>query len=97
MSKKSVSSYCTLHCTEVHFVSLLSGGFTTMAVINPPEKKLAKRTSVDWSTAQDFTDTYLTVTQKCIFNVFIYTTKMVKYAHMIYTTKEDIFYLQRNF
>ena len=25
-------------CTEVRFTSLLSGGFTTMAVINPPEK-----------------------------------------------------------
>ena len=32
--------------TEVHFAGLLSGGFTTMAVINPPERKLAKRTSV---------------------------------------------------
>ena len=35
-----------IHCTEVRFASFLSGGFTTMAVINPPEKKLAKRTSV---------------------------------------------------
>ena len=34
------------HCTEVRFASLHSGGFTTMAVINPPERKLAKRTSV---------------------------------------------------
>ena len=33
-------------CTEVHFASLLSGGFTTMAVINPPEKKLENLTSV---------------------------------------------------
>ena len=32
--------------TEVRFASFLSGGFTTMAVINPPENKLAKRTSV---------------------------------------------------
>ena len=32
----------------MHFASFLSGGFTTMAVINPPEKKLAKRTSVHW-------------------------------------------------
>ena len=35
-------------CTEVRFGSLLSGGFTTMAVINPPEKKLANRTSMQW-------------------------------------------------
>ena len=37
------------HCTEVRFASFLSSGFTTMVVINPPEKKLAKRTSVHWS------------------------------------------------
>ena len=30
----------------MRFVSLLSGGFTTIAVINPPERKLAKRISV---------------------------------------------------
>jgi hypothetical protein len=34
------------HRTEVSFASLLSGGFTYMAVINPPERKLPKRTSV---------------------------------------------------
>ena len=26
-------------CTDVRFASFLSGGFTTMAVIDPPEKK----------------------------------------------------------
>ena len=36
-------------CTEVSFASFLSGGFTTMAVINPPEWKLAKGISVGWS------------------------------------------------
>jgi len=30
----------------VRFASFLSGGSTTMAIINPSEKKLAKRTSV---------------------------------------------------
>ena len=35
-----------VRCTEVRFVRFLSSGFTTMAVINPPENKLAKRTSV---------------------------------------------------
>ena len=43
-----------MHCTEVHFASFLSGGFTTMAVINPPERKLVKRTSVQ-STVSNFT------------------------------------------
>ena len=33
---------------EVRFARFLSGGFTTMAVLNPPERKLAKRTSVQW-------------------------------------------------
>ena len=32
--------------TEVRLARFLSGGFTTMAVINPPESKVAKRTSV---------------------------------------------------
>jgi hypothetical protein len=33
-------------CTEVRFASFLSGGFITAIVGNPPERKLAKRTSV---------------------------------------------------
>ena len=32
--------------TEVRFKSFFSGGFTTMAIMNPPEKKLEKRTFV---------------------------------------------------
>jgi hypothetical protein len=36
----------TARCTKVRFSSFLSGGFNTIAVINPPESKLAKRTSV---------------------------------------------------
>ena len=35
-----------LNCTEVRFVSFLSGGFITAIVVNPPERNLAKRTSV---------------------------------------------------
>ena len=38
----------TLHCTEVRFASFLSGGFIAAIVVNPPERKLAKRTSVQW-------------------------------------------------
>ena len=33
-------------CTEVHFASFLSGRFITAIVVNPPEKKLAKHTSM---------------------------------------------------
>ena len=36
----------------MRFANFLSGGFTTMAVMNPPEKKLGKRTSVHWSIIQ---------------------------------------------
>ena len=35
-----------MQSTEMRFASFLSGGFTTMAVIASPERKLAKRTSV---------------------------------------------------
>ena len=45
--------------TEVRFAILLSGGFTSMAVINPPESKLAKRTSVQWFAGLDLGHTKL--------------------------------------
>jgi hypothetical protein len=35
-----------VQCTKVHFFSFFSGGFITDIVVNPPERKLAKRTSV---------------------------------------------------
>ena len=38
-----------LYCREVRFASFLSGGFITAIVVNPLERKLAKRTSVYWS------------------------------------------------
>ena len=36
------------NCTEVRFASFFSGEFTTMVVMNSPEKKLEKRTSLNW-------------------------------------------------
>jgi hypothetical protein len=45
---QSSGFFVSKECTEVRFASFLSGGMTTRAVINPPEKKLAKRTSVEW-------------------------------------------------
>ena len=39
-------------CTEVRFASFFSGGFTTMVVMNPPEKKLEKRTAVQCSVCE---------------------------------------------
>ena len=37
-----------VQCTEVRLASFLPGGFITAMVVNPPERKLAKRTSVQW-------------------------------------------------
>ena len=39
-------TWTQFQCSEVRFARFLSAGFTTMAVLNPPERKLAKRTSV---------------------------------------------------
>ena len=33
-------------CTEVRFASFFSGGFITAIAVNPPERRLAKRTSM---------------------------------------------------
>ena len=46
LGKMNTGKWFSEHCTQVHFVSFFSGRFTTMTVINPPERKLAKRTSV---------------------------------------------------
>ena len=50
-----------LHCIEVNFASFLSGGFTTQAVINPPKRKLAKRTSVHCTVQSVYQSTQLQV------------------------------------
>ena len=44
--------FMALHITEVRFASLLSGGVTTMAVINPPEMALANRTTLHFMAAK---------------------------------------------
>ena len=35
----------TLRCTEVHFANFFFGGFITAIAVNPPERKLVKRTT----------------------------------------------------
>ena len=50
---KTVYTFAT-QCTKVRFASFLSGGFTTMVVINPSERKLAKRTFVHCGTINYF-------------------------------------------
>ena len=51
-------------CTEVRFASFLSGGFIIAIVINPPERKLANRTSVQWSNLENiYTNSPLLVTR----------------------------------
>ena len=41
-----------MQCTEVRFSSFFSGGFITAIVVNPPERQLAKRTSVHCTAAK---------------------------------------------
>ena len=36
----------SMHSTEVRYASFFSGGFITVIVVNPPERKPAKRTYV---------------------------------------------------
>ena len=45
------STYVLVQCTEVRFASFISSGFITAIVVNPPEKKLTKRTSVQCNAA----------------------------------------------
>ena len=42
------------HCTVVYFASFFSGGFITAIVVNPPERRLTKRTSVQWVRKYEF-------------------------------------------
>ena len=46
-NKKNMNSKLP-NCTEVRFSSFFSGGFITAIVVNPPERKLAKHTSVQF-------------------------------------------------
>ena len=46
LEKKFNGRYSPLHSTEVCFASFLSVGFITAIVVKPPERNLAKRTSV---------------------------------------------------
>ena len=52
----------TIHCTEMRFASFLSGGLIT--VVNPLERKLAKRTSLP-STIQFWTIFWVLLTETC--------------------------------
>ena len=48
MKRFAMKTKLSFQCTKVRFASFLSGGFTTMAVIDSPERKLEKPTSVKW-------------------------------------------------
>ena len=45
-----------IKCKEVRFASAISGGFITAIVVAPPERRLAKRTSVKWSAIKWYFD-----------------------------------------
>ena len=42
------------HYTEVQFASFFSGGFITAIVVNPPERRLVKCTSVHYANKCNF-------------------------------------------
>ena len=49
---KKLAKICTVSLCNFHsaqFTSFFSGGFVTAIEVNPPERRLAKRTSVQWS------------------------------------------------
>jgi hypothetical protein len=48
LARKSFICHKFQQCTEVRFASFFSGGFITAIVVNPPEKRLTKCTSVQW-------------------------------------------------
>ena len=57
-----ISQIAIPECTEVRFVSFLSGGFITAIVVNPLERKLAKRRPKD-SCVKNFKLTSMTFFQ----------------------------------
>ena len=62
--ENTACQWCGCHCTEVRFASFLSDGFTNITVINPPEKKLAKCTSVRCGGPADYSYFYATLLLK---------------------------------
>ena len=44
----------TLECTDVRFASYFSGGFITATAVNQPDRRLAKRTSVQCAETPTF-------------------------------------------
>ena len=50
--ERKIVRISALQCTEVGFARFLSGGFITAIVVNQPERKLAKRKTVQWCTGQ---------------------------------------------
>ena len=44
---------CNVQCTEVQFASFFSGGFVTAIIVNPPERKMTIRTSVQKPNSYD--------------------------------------------
>jgi hypothetical protein len=61
------------HCTEIRFASFFSGGFITAIVVNPPERKLAKCTSVHYISE----DLMLKTSKQTKYNIIITTSKKV--------------------
>ena len=62
--------YSTNQYTEVHFASFLSGWFITAKVVNPPERKLAKRCALYFGSLLLFCPTFLSFFEFTLKNLF---------------------------
>ena len=93
-SKNEKSLVCTVHCTEVCFASFLSGGFTSLAVINPKERNLAKRTSVQCTEVRNALYFPVGVWQVPVDNLL--GTQKIKNTTVYSITEEKIAALRKN-
>ena len=93
------------HCTKVRFTNFFSVGFITAIVVNPPKRKLAKRTSVHWGIHVAFLSfrasfSYSLEQKKyngswyTLINSSLYT-YLIKTNHRLWTPREEIAYTAR--
>ena len=59
-------------CTKVRFASFLSGGFINAIVVNPPERKLVKRTFVHCAMREHMWSQVLSESQQCFIRMWQY-------------------------
>ena len=68
----------------MRFASFFSGGFITAIVVNPPERKLAKRTSVRWVDGTNDSSTKRVMFQALFFFIISYRLGALKTLYFHY-------------